>query len=51
MLAVWYEPSPHRDLLAYRIDDVNTSRMFLADVIAAEGRLVKRYDEALAALK
>jgi hypothetical protein len=51
MLTVWYEPSPYKDLLAYQEDDTNSTRMFLADVIAAEGRLSKRYDEALAGLK
>jgi hypothetical protein len=51
MLTVWYEPSPYKDVLAYKIDDMNSTRMFLADVIAAEGRLLKRYDEARAALK
>ena len=51
MLAIWREPTPHRELLAYQKDDANATRMFLADVIAAEQRLQKRYDEALAGLK
>jgi hypothetical protein len=51
MLDVWLEPTPYRHEPAYQRDDVNVTRIFLADVVAAEGRLLAGYDSALALLR
>jgi hypothetical protein len=51
MLAEWLVPTPYRHEPAFQRDDDNITRIFLADVVAAEGRLVKRYEEGLALLR
>lgn len=50
MFAIWMEPRADRADPAFERDDTQKTRMFLNDVISAEGRLLDRYDEALAAL-
>jgi hypothetical protein len=51
MLGVWMEPTPYRHQPAFQRDDDNITRIFMADVVAAEGRLLKRYEEGLALLR
>ena len=51
MLDVWLEPRPDRHLATYQRDDANVSRMFMADVVASEQRLLKRYEEGLKLLR
>jgi hypothetical protein len=51
MLGVWMEPTPYRHQPAFQRDDDEITRIFLADVVAAEGRLLKRYEEGLALLR
>jgi hypothetical protein len=51
MLDVWLQPSPFKQDPAYKRDDADVTRLFLADVVAAEDRLLKRYKEGLATLR
>ena len=51
MLDIWLEPRPDRHLPAYQRDDANVTRMFMADVVASEQRLLKRYQEGLSLLQ
>ena len=51
MLDVWLEPTPYRHDPAYKRDDANVTRIFLADVVAAEQRLLAGYDSVLVLLK
>lgn len=50
MLDVWLEPSPFKKDPAYLEDDADVTRLFLSDVVSAEDRLLKRYEEGLALL-
>ncbi len=51
MLDIWLEPVPYRHERGYQQDDANVTRLFLADVVAAERRLLKRYQEGLDMLR
>jgi hypothetical protein len=51
MLDVWLQPSPYKQDPAYLQDDADVTRLFLADVVSAEDRLLKRYQEGLALLR
>ena len=51
MLEIWMEPHPYKNNREYQLDDINSTRMFLADVVAAEQRLLAGYDSALVRLR
>jgi hypothetical protein len=47
MFTVWMQPGGDRSDPAYIRDDIQRTRSYLADVVAAERRLVGRYEQAL----
>lgn len=47
MFAIWMLPFADRDHPTFRREEVENTRSFMADVVAAEERLVVRYEEAL----
>jgi hypothetical protein len=50
MLDIWLMPTIHRNEPAYLRDDANVTRLFMADVVASEDRLLKGYEKALSLL-
>ncbi|HEV3409135.1 MAG TPA: hypothetical protein VG095_02495 [Chthoniobacterales bacterium] len=51
MFTIWSEPRSDKDSPAYVKSEIHTTRSYLADVVAGEERLLKRYAEALALLE
>ncbi len=51
MFDIWSQPSAEIDRPEYKRSKVDTTRSYLADVVAAEQRLLKRCDEVLAQLE
>jgi hypothetical protein len=47
MFTIWSEPRSDADHPAYIRSDIYRTRSYLADVVAGEERLMRRYDEAL----
>lgn len=51
MFDIWSQPSADIDRPEFRRSKIDTTRSYLADVVAAEERLLKRYAEVLAQLE
>ena len=50
MFEAWLQPTAAGNDPEFRRSKIQSTRMYLADVVAAEQRLLKRYDEILAKL-
>ena len=51
MFDIWSQPSVDSDRPEFQRSKIDTTRSYLADVVAAEERLLKRYSEVLAQLE
>ena len=51
MFTIWSEPRSDRETQTYVKSEIHTTRSYLADVVAGEERLLKRYTEVLQLLE
>ena len=51
MFDIWSQPNADIDRPEFQRSKIDTTRSYLADVVAAEQRLLKRYEEVLAQLE